>query len=64
MKAARVELRLEPALKSSFTNAAKFNHQSLSQFLVQAAIAAVEAARAKGSRMKSAPSPRDARHKA
>lgn len=63
MKSKYLMVRIEPALKTSFANAAAFNHQSLSQFLVQAGIAAVDATRAKGSRMKPAPEPRDARRK-
>jgi uncharacterized protein (DUF1778 family) len=53
--------RIEPCLKRSFTSAARFNHQTLSQFLVQAGVAAVEAARARGCGIKSPPVPMDRR---
>jgi uncharacterized protein (DUF1778 family) len=63
MKATVIRFRAESGLKRSFESAAAFNHQTLSQFLVQAGIAAVDAARAKGSHMKPAPAPQDGRRK-
>jgi hypothetical protein len=63
-KQGRIELRIEASLKRSFESSARFNHQTLSQFLVQAGIAAVEAARGRGLGIKTPPKPRDARRKA
>lgn len=63
MKAERLQLRIEPSLKRSFESAASYQHQSLSQFLIQSGIAAVEAARARGLGIKAPPKPRDARRK-
>lgn len=59
----RIEFRIEPSLKRSFASAARFQHQTLSQFLVQSGIAAVEAARGRGLGIKSPPDPRDGRKK-
>ena len=61
MKEDRVQLRIEPELKSAFMKAAAFNHQSLSQFLIQSARLGVEDVRRQGSKMKPAPVSRDAR---
>ncbi|MDD5708322.1 MAG: DUF1778 domain-containing protein [Kiritimatiellae bacterium] len=61
MKAERVQLRIEPELKDIFLRAARFNHQSLSQFLVQSGRLGVNEARRRGSRMKPAPVPVDER---
>ena len=64
MKTKLIQVRIEPSLKRSFESSAKFSHQSLSQFLVQAGIVAVETARAKGLNIKQPPAPRDGRRKA
>jgi hypothetical protein len=64
MKTSRFELRIEPSLKKSFESAARFNHQTLSQFLVQAGRAAVNVARGNGLTIKEPPTPRDGRRKA
>ena len=63
MKSEYLMMRIEPSLKRSFASAAKFQHQSLSQFLVQAGLAAYEVARTKGMRAKNPPTPRDGRFK-
>lgn len=62
-KGSRIEFRLTPALKRSFESTARFQHQSLSQFLVQAGIAAVEQARKRGLGIKAPPEPKDGRCK-
>jgi len=62
-KQGRVEFRIEPSLKRSFESAARFNHQTLSQFLVQSGIVAVETARSRGLGIKTPPAPRDGRRK-
>lgn len=64
MKTARFELRMEGSLKKSFEAAARFNHQTLAQFLIQAGRAAVNVARGNGLTIKEPPQPRDARRKA
>jgi len=38
---ARIDLRIDGELKRAFAKAAKFRHQSLSQFVVQACLAAI-----------------------
>jgi len=63
MKNALIQLRIEPSLKISFLSAARFRHQTLSQFLVQAGISAVEESRERGLGVKSPPEPRDCRCK-
>ena len=63
MKVQFVQFRIEPSLKQSFLSAARFRHQSLSQFLVQAGIAAVEDARERGLQVKAPPEPRDGRRR-
>ena len=62
-KEGRIEIRIEPSLKRSFAAAARFRHQTLSQFLVQAGIAAVEASRERGLNIKPPAAPRDGRRK-
>ena len=64
MKASLVQFRIEPSLKKSFEAAARYNHQTLSQFLVQAGRAAVNVARGNGLTIKEPPVPRDGRRKA
>jgi len=64
MKNTLIQVRAEASLKRSFESAARFNHQSLSQFLIQSAIAATETARAKGLGIKPLANPRDGRRKA
>jgi catalase (peroxidase I) len=61
MNSALIQFRIAPALKRSFGCAARFRHQSLSQFLIQAGIAAVESARLAGLAIKTPPTPRDGR---
>jgi hypothetical protein len=63
MKADQIRVRIEPSLKRSFESAATFSHQSLSQFILQAGIAAVERAREKGLGIKAPPEPRDGRRR-
>lgn len=63
MKVDLVRFRVEPALKQSFAAAARFNHQTLSQFLVQAGIQATRLAIASGCKIKHPPHPRDGRRK-
>lgn len=63
MKATVARFRIAPSLKRSFESAAKFNHQTLSQFLVQAGIAAVEQARSRGLGIKAPAQPKDGRRK-
>ena len=60
-KEGRIEFRIERGLKRSFESAARFQHQSLTQFLLQSGIAAVESARARGLGIKPPPAPRDGR---
>jgi uncharacterized protein (DUF1778 family) len=62
-KESRIDFRITPSLKRSFESSAKFNHQTLSQFLVQAGIAAVELARSRGLGIKAPPEPKDGRRK-
>jgi uncharacterized protein (DUF1778 family) len=57
----RIDLRIDPSLKRSFESAARYHHQTLSQFLIQSGIARVEAARADGLTIKPPPAPRDGR---
>lgn len=64
MKTVIAKFRIEPSLKRSFESASRFQHQTLSQFLVQSGIAAVEAARTRGLTIKAPPAPRDGRRKA
>jgi len=64
MKNKLIQVRAEAALKRAFESASRFNHQTLSQFLVQAGMAAVEQARAKGLGIKQPATPRDGRRKA
>jgi len=63
MKNDQIRVRLDTSLKNSFASAARFNHQSLSQFLIQSGIAAVETARIKGLGIKPPAQPRDGRCK-
>lgn len=58
-----MSFRIEPSLKRSFESAARFRHQTLSQFLVQAGIAAVEESRSRGLGIKPPAAPRDGRYK-
>ena len=58
-----MELRIALGLKRTFTAAARYQHQTLSQFILQASIAAVEAARARGLAIKVPPAPRDGRRR-
>jgi hypothetical protein len=63
MKRSVVQVRIEPCLKRSFFSAARFSHQSLSQFLVQAGLVAVDQYRARGLKIKVPPKPRDCRRR-
>ena len=64
-KPGRIDFRIEPCLKRTFIAAARFEHRSLSQFLVQAGIEAVERDRraSDGLKIKAPAAPRDGRRR-
>jgi hypothetical protein len=58
-----VAFRFDGSLLRSFRATARFQHQSLTAFVVQAGIAAVESARKRGLGIKAPAEPRDGRRK-
>ena len=54
-------MRIEPNLKRYLLSAAAFDHRTLSQFMVHAALAAAEGLKMKGWRAKDPPVSRDGR---